>query len=415
MLFALNKEGEKFYIDFANKNEEYFCPCCYGKTILKLGTIRRHHFAHHRETACMDNWHYDMTEWHYNWQGKFPLECQEIVKEFGGKKHRADVLIEKEQAVFEFQHSNISSSEFAERNSFYNKLGYKVIWIFDIEEQFVDGKIENYKGNLWSWCKPRRTFDFFNYKDQNVQIYLQLGEDNLIRVTWCTADKGFSRFATDGHSYDEDFIVHMFDHEKKVIKQELKLSHLYDKLIQLYSKDHTTYYFGCPISRTHMCANCNIDIAKNRYTEIMPCMDCRFQCISSNYNEMICKKRFLDLQLSGNTVVQIESKNKDGFINKLSYLDNGTRKYLELPTFIQNITKDVFTLWKENNCAIATFRNVKTGKYIRIIKNPIVQFKNYHKVYGYLLNDKYSFSPISVELFGLDEPEWVCEWFKKKT
>ena len=134
----------------------------------------------------------------------------------------------------------------------------------------------------------------------------------------------------------------MFDHEKKVIKQELKLSHLYDKLIQLYSKDHTTYYFGCPISRTHMCANCNIDIAKNRYTEIMPCMDCRFQCISSNYNEMICKKRFLDLQLSGNTVVQIESKNKDGFINKLSYLDNGTRKYLELPTFIQNITKDVF-------------------------------------------------------------------------
>ena len=66
-------------------------------------------------------------------------------------------LLEYEKVVFEFQHSALSSSEFYERNSFYNALGYKVIWVFDAIEQYLNGQIDNYKRDLWSWNKYRST------------------------------------------------------------------------------------------------------------------------------------------------------------------------------------------------------------------------------------------------------------------
>ena len=187
MLFALDKEGKRIHINNAKK-EEYFCPCCNGKMILKLGNIRTHHFSHPSNNVCKDSWHYDMTEWHYNWQNYFPKETQEIVKVLNGEKHRADVLLEDDKIVIEFQHSNLSSEEFNARNEFYNKLGYKVIWIFDVEEQYLDEKIENYNGNLWSWKNPKKTFDLFNYNNKNVELYLQISneENELVKVTWCT-------------------------------------------------------------------------------------------------------------------------------------------------------------------------------------------------------------------------------------
>lgn len=238
-------------------------------------------------------------------------------------------------------------------------------------------------------------------------------EVELIKVTWCTEDNGFSRFATDGYEYDEDSIIHMFDKPTSDYKNEFKLSELYDKLIQLNSKDHTTYFFGCPITSTHQCANSSIDIPKSKYSEIMPCMECEHRCIKFHYEEMICKKRFVDLKLDGNTIVKIEGRDKNGFINKLSYVEDDIRKYIDLITFEQNISKSIFILWDENNCSIATFRNVRTGKFVRIKKNPREQYLKYHRVFGFFSSDKFNFPKESIELFGVEKPEWVLDWFIK--
>ena len=417
MLFALDKDNKKVHIDNTIRGEDYFCPCCGSKMVLKMGDIRIHHFAHPSDSICRDTWHYDMTEWHYEWQNRFPMEYQEIVKTKDGQKHRADVLIESEKVVFEFQHSPLSPDEFEDRNSFYNSLGYKVIWVFDVEEQYQNEQIENYRSKLWSWKRPKRTFDYYDCKNKLVQLYLQLDNSDidLIKVTWCTDDNGLSRFATDGYDYDEESIVHMFDDGKKQNEPtECKLSELFDKMIQLNTRDHTTYYFGCPISSTHMCANSNIDIRNENYRKIMPCMECKYQCESYDYcNDVpICKKRFMDLNLDGNTIVKVESRDKNRFIKKISYLKDNKRIYIEMPTFQQNITKDVYTLWEENHCTVATFRNVRTGFYIRIYKNPKEQKFKYGKVYGCFSKDKYSFPKTSSELYGVDRPEWVIDWFK---
>ena len=261
MLFALDENGNKTYIDNTKRSENYYCPCCGSEMVLRMGDIRIHHFAHPSDSFCKDTWHYDMSEWHYDWQNRFPKEYQEIVKEKDGQKHRADVLLEKEKVVFEFQHSPLSPDEFKDRNDFYNSLGYKVIWIFDVEEQHQNEQLDNYKSDLWSWKRPKKTFNNFDCKNRDVQVYLQLDNEDiyLIKVTWCTPDNGLSRFATDGHGYSEESIVHMFDlNEKTNEPTECRLSELYDKLIKLNSKDHTTYYFGCPISTTHQCADSNM-------------------------------------------------------------------------------------------------------------------------------------------------------------
>lgn len=215
MLFALDKNSKKTYIDEADENEDYFCPLCCEKLILKKGTIRRHHFSHKANSICVDCWNYDTTDRHMDWQNQFPLEFQEIVKEKNNKKHTADVLCEEKKTVIEFQHMPLSSAEFDERNDFFNLLGYKVIWIFDVTDEIEEEKIENYKDDLYKWSYPKRTFkNFLPKENPMVELYFETYNfsdiekfyTELIKVTWAPED-GFKRFATDGELYTIEYIL----------------------------------------------------------------------------------------------------------------------------------------------------------------------------------------------------------------
>ncbi|MBQ4281860.1 MAG: hypothetical protein II753_07170, partial [Spirochaetales bacterium] len=131
----------------AKKNEIYYCRCCDERVSYVSGDLsykygKSPHFRHFPNCICSDTWkYYDKTQWHKNWQDCFPIEKQEVILESEGKKHIADVLIEDQKTVIEFQHSYISSEEFLDRNSFYNSFGYKVIWVFDAQKAYSDGKI----------------------------------------------------------------------------------------------------------------------------------------------------------------------------------------------------------------------------------------------------------------------------------
>lgn len=412
MFFAKDKYNKRVYIGEAINNENYFCPICEEKLILKnLGTIKAHHFAHPSKSVCLDSWHYDMSEWHIAWQNGFPREYQEIIRSFGNQKHRADVLIESKKAVFEFQHSPLSLEEFEKRNRFYSSLGYKVIWIFDAEEQYKNGQVENYKTNLWYWKHPKHTFDLFNPKNENIEIYLQLDNENieLIKVIWC-GDEGMSRFATDGFSYGADDITDRFAEKNRKRDETVNLSSLYDKLIFLYWKDHSRYNFGCPITKEHLCVNTNIDLSPLVYDSIMPCNECEYGfCEGLN---LYCRKRFRNLELDGNTQVLVEKCDSNGFICQISYMVDGLKEIVNIETYRKEIAKNVFELWKDNKYTTAVFRNIKTGKFIKIIKNPQEQCAKYGRVFGYLSIDGSDWSSGSCELYGLWSPNWVCIWFK---
>ena len=194
MEFALNEDKKRIHATDADKECEYFCPLCGGLVIPRQGEVNAWHFAH--QTSCVDDWKYDMSEWHRAWQERFPVEAREIVVEHKGESHRADILIGG--YVIEFQHSPISAGEFERRNQFYTKAGYKVIWVFNETEAFANeyicGSQNDENKFVWKW--PNRVLSsVVPQYSQNVAIVLQLTEENdddsydwLVKIEWAIAD-----------------------------------------------------------------------------------------------------------------------------------------------------------------------------------------------------------------------------------
>ena len=206
MFFALNSDGRRVYAEAVEKTDgqKYFCPICHGLVVLRKGTINAAHFAH-KDSQCSDSWHYDMSVWHKEMQERFPENTREVVMRLDGETHRADVF--KDGVVVEFQHSPISADEFYDRNEFYTKLGYKVVWVFDVSDQYEDGRFTHKRdnGDVLRWSNPLRVLKYGpipQYKGNRVKICLFFGEnydsmdsDNIIppevhQINWCSLDYG---------------------------------------------------------------------------------------------------------------------------------------------------------------------------------------------------------------------------------
>lgn len=123
---------------YANVDEELkepspglkgLCPGCGNAVIAKCGMIKIHHWAHQSRIDC-DRWWEPMTEWHLEWQNKFPKAWRERIfrDQQTGEFHRADVHTPKGLTI-EFQHSPLSSQELNSRNTFYKK----IIWVVNAQ------------------------------------------------------------------------------------------------------------------------------------------------------------------------------------------------------------------------------------------------------------------------------------------
>lgn len=173
MFCALDSCGNRIYADEANKGEKYTCPICNHPVILRRGQVNIDHFAHESNDECVDDWKYDMSEWHRRMQNYFPKESQEVVVTHRGKKHRADVLIG--DVVLEFQHSPFTASEFEARNRFFRSAGYRLAWVFDLSHIPDDDLyLSESKENMMIWKHPMRIFANSDY----------LSEDNKHFALW---------------------------------------------------------------------------------------------------------------------------------------------------------------------------------------------------------------------------------------
>ena len=113
-----------------------------------------------------------MTEWHLAWQNQFPTEQQEVIVERENEIHRADVLVGK--TVVEFQHSKMSPEEFNERNSFYSKHGYKLVWLFDLRDEVKADKIERLdEEGQYRWKWSFSTFSGFDTNNKDITVFFQ--------------------------------------------------------------------------------------------------------------------------------------------------------------------------------------------------------------------------------------------------
>lgn len=183
MFIAIDKDNNRVEIENADKTEEYFCPVCGERLRIraKESIAVKTHFAHKTNSQCVDDWNHDMSEWHLNWQRKFPTECREVVIENNGIKHRADICIGN--TIIEFQHSPLSLEEFGKRNEFYTSCGYKVVWVFDAEGKIASCHPKAYgidpnELSFVELCWKRKNVLFLTKLSSELEIFIQYKIEN---------------------------------------------------------------------------------------------------------------------------------------------------------------------------------------------------------------------------------------------
>ena len=203
MFFANDYHDCRTHIDETHSNQEYYCPYCGAPLTMKKGDVRQHHFSHKQGHVCSDTWErnrsYNTSLWHNDWQNMFPRANQEVKLALGETAHRADVMVGR--TVIEFQHSNMQTSTFEDRNNFYLNLGCKVVWLFDMSDLYQNGALhyENVGERLiFKWKNPKRAFNNYDIESGNIDLFFQLSKEDdkcIVRVV-SVSNHGFDRFET---------------------------------------------------------------------------------------------------------------------------------------------------------------------------------------------------------------------------
>lgn len=290
MQVALDKNGKRHYADKASKENEYFCPICKEAVILRQGEINVEHFAH-KAHDCRDTWSHDMSEWHYRMQSKFPKEQREVIVEHNGVIHRADVLCDDK--VIEFQHSPISAKEIRERTEFYNSAGYKVAWVFDVDEYYSSGRLWM-KGTrgidaLCEWKYPNKSLIVFaplNKYSKKVALYFwHIAQDGGMfdRVIWFinSGDTcSFSRFMTSCYRLwekDSMTVAEFFKYRHDAIEEHIQS--LGKKCIEIYENGCN---YECPRTSEgvdYSCMDCESCVCvEDFWDEIDEAIDVKVHC-----------------------------------------------------------------------------------------------------------------------------------------
>ena len=174
MFIANDTELNRINVKNAIKGETYYCPSCGSELIVKQGLCKQWHFAHKSKKNC-DDW-YEMSEWHKDWQEKFPERFREVVLSNGNEKHRADIKVGN--LIVEFQKSPITLAEFKKRCKFYSKDNY-LIWLFDIRNKSNKPEVTYYDKTKFKWKYAYNLNLDFGFK--NIEIFLQTHNNIIIK------------------------------------------------------------------------------------------------------------------------------------------------------------------------------------------------------------------------------------------
>ena len=394
MRYGLDKNNNKIEIDDAIDGNEYFCQICKEPLILKRGLIRAHHFSHCKNSKCTDNWNYEeLSEWHANWQKRFPDECQEVVMIKDGVAHRADVFVDG--VVIEFQHSPISKKEFDERNKFYTSLGHEVYWIFDLIDDYNNGSLrEPDKGDYnFYWSRPRSNFLGFDVKsNKNISIFFQIdnniSEDNpsipvLVKIN--AEYLGFKRLYSNYIDNSTKAFLRMIDYNCK--------DYLFDNMYEEHnigSIDSDHIFVGCP---------------KDDKPIIVTTSDCSKCKYYRDYYE--CHYAEKSLNISDEIQIKKITRDKHDLISKIIVV-NGNNEEELVVNRKPMIGKTIKAIWNEKKPSnFIVVYNINNKTLFKISKDPNELDKKYGKVYGYFSTDLNNFNGESVSIYGFYNPIWL--------
>ncbi len=408
MQFANNEIGKRVHIGESKDNSQYFCPYCSAPMIPRRGSVNIPHFAHVKNRLCSDNWKYEeMSEWHLSWQAAYPVENREValLNEFG--KHRADILVN--DTVIEFQHSPLSSKEFKERNDFYVNCGYRVIWVFDVRENYQKTLTFDNSADLYQWKYPPKTLTGFNLFSK-VQVYFHLKDateedDVIIRLTsFSEGDLSHFKSAPSAH-YNKNEFVELTTTGS--VKRETDLSEKSEFVHQLYfirRKNNEIECFGCPINPNGFAPRIREDCGR------ITCEECQYcKSFSPDGWSVICTGRFRNYLDQIETVLEI--KKKDDLIIGFTFIDKDgviQEATVDIPDPPVNSIPE---LGSSYNASVMIVRNIKTEHQFMIKGSVDTMLSKYSRIYGFFKNEN-GWSQKGSVIYGAFKKEWIVVWFK---
>lgn len=190
MLVALDR-GERLLADHARRGAQYHCPGCGAPVVLKAGEIVVHHFAHEPGSLCgygtgESGRHMRMKHNLLLWFDGVELECCVV------KGHRADAVVTTPKGnrfVVECQVSPISTYEWRRRTSDYNRAGFPVLWLWDMDRiNFTQGRM----GEASVPAELRECHDEYGshiYAVDHQQKLLELRMEPVYRGEWLDEER----------------------------------------------------------------------------------------------------------------------------------------------------------------------------------------------------------------------------------
>lgn len=197
MLIARNANGELVQAYQASKQkdkkgEEYYCPACKGKLVLKKGNIMIAHFAHQQHADCAV---FSEGETLPHLKGKqlllekFKGEGFEVILEcwLPELQQRPDLLLVLEDGMkvaVEYQCSPIAPAALLARTQGYQNFGYEVWWICGVNYQPGGLKM---KQSVYQFLKHSIALGnwiaVLDTKSEELSVYhhLKLGSDDRFR------------------------------------------------------------------------------------------------------------------------------------------------------------------------------------------------------------------------------------------
>ncbi len=176
-------------------------------------------------------------------------------------------------------------------------------------------------------------------------------------------------------------------------------------LVVVKRKDHTEYIANCPISKTGYAITSTVDQPES---EDFPfCWGCPY-----NKERAWCAYARISAGIPDDAeIIGFKTNHSDQPI----YVDFmiGGEKYSSNLKPGKDMGRSIPDLWEQLKPSVATFVNLRTGKYARINKDPKEQFEKYNgRCYGRIGENEFVLDKESVQVYGVTNQCWDWVWYK---
>ena len=177
-------------------------------------------------------------------------------------------------------------------------------------------------------------------------------------------------------------------------------------LVAFAQKDHTSFYAGCPISKTGISISSSIDM--------MPLADYPL-CLTCKYNNRCGGCAYARRKAGIRDDAKLIGYETDSLMWPIrATFESGGETYTVKLDPGRDMGKSIMNLWEDIQPDVAVFLDLRTGYYFRITSDPHEQSNKFHgNVYGRSSKDGFIYFDSSKPIYFVRQNRWVCTWYKK--